>query len=334
MISYNCIQKGGGSMDIISIIVPVYNVEELLPKCLDSITNQTYENLEIILVDDGSTDSSGKICDEYKLRDKRITVIHRENGGLSAARNSGIDASHGDYILFVDSDDYIDTSMVEFLYSNSTKYNSDMTLCGFKYVYPNGETSDETVDIPPNGIITKDVFWNKFFSTNRIFYVTMWGKLYKRYLWDNLRFPVGKLHEDEFIIHELVENCNTIAIFNETLYYYFQRDNSIVNSPFCVKNLDAYEGVLLRCRFFINHNDFINAQNALTMSMYGIANGYSSLSAITKTEKARIRELKKEWRKLYSKLFWKKIPIATRIKYTVFGINTKLFIKLKRNGQS
>ena len=133
--------------ELISVIVPVYNVEEYLPKCIESIINQTYKNLEIILVDDGSTDNSGRICDEYAKKDDRIIVFHKENGGLSDARNCGIDAATGDWVQFVDSDDYIHQTMVEKMYSSCKRNQTKLAVCG--RVDVNAETGEETIILCP-----------------------------------------------------------------------------------------------------------------------------------------------------------------------------------------
>jgi glycosyltransferase involved in cell wall biosynthesis len=211
----------------ISVIVPVYNVEKYLSRCVDSIINQTYTNLEIILVDDGSTDAGGKMCDEYAQQDNRIIVIHKENGGLSDARNAGLDIATGEYIGFVDSDDFIALEFYEILYKTLIKTNSDLAFCEFQRFHNDTEIiknhtnykvrTDKGIDILNN-------FYNKHYVT----YVVMWNKLYKKDIWKNLRFPFGKIHEDEFVIHEIFYLAKQISFINASLYYYFHRENSIM----------------------------------------------------------------------------------------------------------
>ena len=192
--------------DLISVIVPVYNVEQYLERCINSIVNQTYKNLEIILIDDGSTDSSGSICDTLCTSDNRILVIHQDNGGISCARNTGIDHSRGKYVTFVDSDDWIDIRMIEKLYSRIIKDNSQIAFCNFAYVDQQGneyyDESDKT-----DHILDENQFWHDYYlKKNDTCYIVSWAKLIRRDVFANgIRFRVGKIHEDEFIIHEKIK---------------------------------------------------------------------------------------------------------------------------------
>lgn len=206
-------------MKLITIIIPVYNTEKYLKKCVMSIVNQTYKNLEIILIDDGSTDSSPMICDTLAEKDNRITVIHQANGGLSSARNTGLDNMHGDYVMFVDSDDYTDTNMIEFLLNQIG--NADISMCGYTDFDENGNLSTLNTVTVPDGIISTDTFWDYFYTDTRIYYVTVWAKLYKRNLWDNVRFPIGKLHEDEFVVHQIISQCKALAVSKSLIIFIF-----------------------------------------------------------------------------------------------------------------
>lgn len=317
-------------MKKISVIVPVYNVEKHLRKCLDSIAEQTYKSLEIILVDDGSTDTSGSICDEYALRDERFTVVHNENGGVSMARNVGLDKATGEYIMFVDSDDYIENNIAEALIKQIEQYDADMSMCGFKYADTDGSTWNQTDIATAEGCISSDEFWRRFYSGARIIGVTLWAKLYKRSLWQNIRFPIGKLHEDEFVTHLIMKNCRNIAVTKMPLYYYVQREGSIMNTRFMTENFDAAEGILTRCEFFYEQKDFDNASKSLAMAMYNIIRGLELLKEPSTADKKRVRELKKEFRSLYRKLFFKKTDFFSKLKCGVFYINTKLFTLLKK----
>lgn len=207
-------------MDLISVIVPVYNVEKYLRKCVDSILAQTYTNLEIILVDDGSPDNCGKICDEYAAKDSRIKVIHQENGGLSAARNAGLDVATGDYIGFVDSDDYIAPDMYEKLYQAIEIYNSDIALCGFKKFELESRT-----EVYEKKLLYRDEFLKELLLENIKSYA--WNKLYKKSLFDNVRFPEGELFEDLKIMHLIGEKVSAVSFTNKILYYYRIRQGSI-----------------------------------------------------------------------------------------------------------
>ena len=192
--------------DLISVIVPVYNVEQYLERCINSIINQTYKNLEIILVDDGSTDSSGSICDTLYTSDNRILVIHQDNGGLSCARNTGIDHNRGKYVTFVDSDDWIDIRMIEKLYSRIIKDNSQIAFCNLAYVDQQG---NEYYDEPDktDHILDEYQFWHDYYlKKNNGCYIVSCAKLIRRDVFANgIRFRVGKICEDEFIIHEKIK---------------------------------------------------------------------------------------------------------------------------------
>ena len=214
-------------MEKISVIVPVYNVSNYIHKCVDSIINQKYENLEIILVDDGSTDDSGNICEEYAKKDVRIKVIHKKNGGLSDARNVGIDNATGSYIGFVDSDDWIDENMYITLYQNMKKENADISCCNRYFIYTNTRTSYGT-----------DKFYEVMNSQRAIQLMCTFGylgvsaytKLYKKKLFEDIRYPKGKVNEDIYTTYKLLDKATRIVYDATPLYYYRQRKGSITNS--------------------------------------------------------------------------------------------------------
>ena len=212
---------------LISIIVPIYNVELYLRRCLDSVLNQTYTNLEIILVDDGSPDGCPQICDEYAVKDKRIIVIHKENGGLSAARNAGLDICKGEYISFIDSDDWVSEKYIETLFNISTKENADIAIG--EYISTSGNILKEQNSIFIKTFSSKEALF-RLFSKNNTTYTISCAKLYKRELFSSLRFPIGKYHEDEFTTYILFYNSKKIAYTSEILYYYYQRAGSIVST--------------------------------------------------------------------------------------------------------
>lgn len=217
---------------LISIIIPVYKIEKFIDKCIKSIISQTYRNLEIILVDDGSPDKCPGICDKYAKIDNRIKVIHKPNGGLSDARNAGIDICKGDYIGFVDGDDYISENMYEHLLEHCIKYNADIAICG---IYAIDEDYNNLSIYNPmiyNQITLSNIqALRHLFLTFDVNFEVAWNKLYKRDLFfnkDNIRYPYGKLHEDTYTTYKLLYYANNIAVFNEPLYYYVQRNGSIM----------------------------------------------------------------------------------------------------------
>ncbi|WP_010632945.1 glycosyltransferase family 2 protein, partial [Sporolactobacillus vineae] len=226
---------------LITIIVPVYNVAKYLSKCIRSIINQSYPNLEIILIDDGSTDNSGRLCDQFAKLDKRIRVIHKKNGGLSDARNAGIDLAKGELIAFVDSDDYIHRDMYLRMYEVMLKYHCDIVEVDFQEV-------NEKVD--PNNIPEEyaiKVFDRKCAIINTIVdhycrnYV--WNKLYRKDLWVNIRFPKGRAFEDVYTTHRVINKVTSLVKLEIPLYYYFQRNNSIVRSSSVKNNVDHCEAL-------------------------------------------------------------------------------------------
>jgi len=223
--------------DLVSVIVPVYNVEKYLKKCIDSILNSDYKNIEIILVDDGSKDLSGIICDDYKESYNNIKVIHKKNGGLSSARNAGIEVSAGEYILFIDSDDYITEKFVGHLVDTMNKYDVDVVQGNYEKI-DEKERSLYIPQIKNKSYHSKEDILEAFFIKENIL-VVAWGKLYKKDLFKNISFKEGRNHEDNIFIADLFEKINSYACVDMSGYKYLQRSDSIVNSSFNEKKLDA-----------------------------------------------------------------------------------------------
>lgn len=231
---------------LISVIVPVYKVEKYLEKCVDSIISQTYDNLEIILVNDGSPDKCPHICDRYKETDGRIKVIHKENGGLSSARNAGLAMCSGEYIAFIDSDDCIAEDYIEKLYSAMETENADIAICDFLYTgllaqYNKKYNSLRFPRFIANG---REMLHRYYEYENGTALVVAWGKLYRRELFRTLRYPVGRIHEDEFVFAELMLNCKKAVWIEDKLYFYLQRENSIMSGK---NNRDSF---FARCDFY------------------------------------------------------------------------------------
>lgn len=224
---------------MISIIVPVYNVAAYLDRCVDSIIRQTCTDLEIILVDDGSQDNSGKMCDEWATRDSRIKVIHKENGGLSDARNAGIDAATGDYIGFIDSDDWIEPDMYHDLLQAIQTQRAEMAVTGLVRVYGNGFSRVQYVSEQPF-VICGDRIVHAYLQQGT-FSTAAWDKLYIRELFDHRRFPVGKQYEDAPVIFDILCNIRCLAVIGKPQYNYFQRADSICGKPFSVRKMDHYD---------------------------------------------------------------------------------------------
>ncbi len=236
-------------MPKISIIVPVYNVEQFLRRCLDNILVQTFRDFEVLLVNDGSTDNSGHICREYAEKDSRIVIIEKKNGGLSSARNAGLDAAKGEYIGFVDSDDYIAPDMYEFLYENLVKYKADVSICSFYFAYGDGRIRHTK----PDGIcryMSNEEAIKTLLSTKQ-FENYVWDKLYKRHLFDKIRFPENELFEDIAIMYKLLDSSKAVIYESKPKYYYVQRAGSIVNSGFNQKKIQFIE----QCRKIVDFSE-------------------------------------------------------------------------------
>lgn len=228
---------------LISLIIPVYKVEKYLEKCIQSVINQTYENLQIILVDDGSPDNCGKICDEYAKKDHRIEVIHKSNGGLSDARNKGLEIAKGEYIGFVDSDDYIEADMYEVLYNLLKQYNADVSICNF-YTVSQGKISIKNADNGINDYNRIEILKEILLDRNIQSYA--WNKLYKKELFDEIKYPIGKKYEDIGTTFYVFEKCNKIVVTSEPEYYYLKRSDSLVNNVTESTVLDYTEIIIQR----------------------------------------------------------------------------------------
>jgi glycosyltransferase involved in cell wall biosynthesis len=239
---------------LVSVIVPVYKVEKYLDRCLNSIAKQTYKKLEIILVDDGSPDNCPKICDDWAQKDDRIKVVHKQNGGLSDARNAGLEVMTGDLIMFVDSDDYVDQNIIEKLLVLMEKTNADISCANYIKVDENYKFLEHK---KRRGKICIYEGEKKFdcMLKHYVQSIVAWGKLYKKEIFDGIRFPFGKIFEDQFIAHKLIENANKFAYTNEVLYFYLQRPTSITGSELSIKSTYILDACSNRLKYF-KDNDF------------------------------------------------------------------------------
>lgn len=210
---------------LISVIIPAYNVKDYLDRCMDTVLKQTYKNIEIFLVDDGSTDDTGKLCDKYAEKDSRVKVIHKKNGGVSRARNAALDMITGEYICFVDSDDYTSLEMFEKLISAVKENDCDIAICG-KYIEDDGQISIEGPKVDQMLIFDNDGAIDRLIE-DKIINNYPWDKIYKKYLFDNIRFPEGRNYEDVAIMHKVFYKAKKICRIPECLYYYQKRSGSI-----------------------------------------------------------------------------------------------------------
>ena len=257
--------------DRISVVVPIYNVAPFLRECVDSILNQEYENIEIILVDDGSTDESPIICDEYANMDKRIKVFHKENGGLSDARNFGIKKASGKYIAFIDSDDYIATDFISILYRKMKDHNVKISAVGYCHLFPNGE-------IEYNNFRDINRLYNEeeaqiYLNSVGYFNVAVWNKLYAKELFGDIEFPIGKKSEDWFIMYKLIEKAQGIYYCSDEKYFYRQRSGSITKSSnINIDAINAAEEVYDYFKFKQRHEVIPFAAQSLAFALIGVYN--------------------------------------------------------------
>lgn len=291
-------------MSLISVIVPVYKVERYVERCIDSILNQTLTDFELILVDDGSPDNSGTICDEYLKRDKRIKVIHQKNGGLSAARNSGIkwvvNHSNSEWISFIDSDDWVHPQYLELLLRMVLELDVCIGVCGFE------RTSTQGKMVYVDDIAMTKYVPEEYWIKNRVNATVAWGKLYKKELFLKMRYPVGKIHEDEYVTYKLLFSYSYIAVIDYPLYFYYQNTDSITSQEWSIKRLDGVQAFKDQLSFFKdNHYELAKDQ--------AVFNYYEAL--------------------YYSLICLSKFPEYSKIKKELTGCLRKLIRKEKKTLQ-
>lgn len=234
--------------DLVSVIIPVYNVEAFLDRCVTSVVNQTYANLEIVLVDDGATDSSPELCERWAEKDPRIIVVHKPNGGLSSARNAGIARSTGPWIAFIDSDDWIEPDYIETLHTLAVEHDADLSVCSL-YDY---RTPEHMLDPLKDEITTGRDLFIKVTQTDNWRYQVAWNKLYARRLCPPDLFPEGKLHEDTFTFPKIALNAGIVVVTSKPLYHYMVNPGSIMHTKYSIRNLDVVEAMIMRLNIAID----------------------------------------------------------------------------------
>ena len=235
------------SLPLISVIVPIYKVEKYLDRCVKSLVEQVYYNLEIILVDDGSPDFCPEKCQEWSGRDERIKVIHKQNGGLSDARNAGLEIAKGEYVLFVDSDDWVSPDYVTCLYQ--AVHSTDSDICECEIVKTDQEISADATEKESGSICYETEEALKLLIQDSVFHQYVWNKIYKIDCLKGISFVKGKVNEDEFWTYQVFGRANKIAKIQKKLYYYFQRSESIMGVKYSVKRLDALEAKIERQKY-------------------------------------------------------------------------------------
>ena len=313
-------------MDQISIVVPVYNVENCLSYCVESLRQQTYKNIEIILVDDGSTDSSGEICDQYAREDDRIKVLHIENGGLSNARNTGVKESSTDWIVFIDSDDYYDHRAIEYLVELRDKYRVDLVATPVIEVR-NYENSDFLGDFREkySGKLDRRTALEQMFYGNYVG-THSGGKLYKKEILLRFPYPNGMLYEDLALAYEHIAFCENIAVSDLNLYKYYRRPGSIVNSKYSDRLLDFYKAMEWN-RNYIERDYPNDKEMRRALNVRYVFNGLHIIHAMLSSDMyAEVNKIRKE----YIQYFKDVIPNSNvtrknKLKYILFLVSAKLY---------
>lgn len=311
----------------ISVIVPIYNVEKYLDRCIESILKQTYKNIEIILVDDGSTDNSGKMCDQFAKRDNRIKVIHKKNGGMSDARNVGLDFVSGEYIAFVDSDDWISPVMFERLYSILKKYKTEIVVCEPIYAYETyideQQFSGKSFELSKRKAIELLIEDRKFRSV-------VWNKLYARRLWADIRFPKGKHYEDVHIVYKIYDMCETISFLDQGLYYYFQRSQSIVHSTNFESHMELVHAVEERAKFLkLKYPDMTPRLSASVISSVLIVYRELGIYKI-KIDKNTKKYMRKKINSYKRKNIFQYLSPRMKIEYVLYLITPEGLVKISK----
>ena len=252
-----------GQQQVVSVVIPVYGVEQYLDRCIQSVVEQDYEQLDIVVVDDGSPDGCPELCDEWAARDSRIRVVHKENGGLASARNAGLDIIIGDMVTFVDSDDYVEPDYIAAMINATEEKHADLAMCSVFHEDTDGNPIEQTAPVrrkeyaPIADTLTAcsgiDCMRQRG-EENGADNVVAWNKLYRRQLWEGLRYPVGKLHEDEFVTYRIFGRVNTAVLLPERLYHYVERTGSIMHTKYTLRSLDLIEALIGKVCFLLDRN--------------------------------------------------------------------------------
>ena len=304
----------------VSIIVPVYQVENYIRQCIDSILVQTFTDFELILVYDGSKDKSGQICDEYAVLDQRVKVIHKENGGLSDTRNCGMDQAVGNYFMFVDSDDYIAPTMLEYLYKALMNKEADIAVCNFLYFFEEDRKRDFSTNIQSEVLSGAEIFYSR--KNERVYgiWTVAWNKLYKRETLGNVRFRFGKYHEDEFWANDIYQMDIKVVTIPECLYYYRQRDNSIMGRKNIKRDFDILEA--LQERIAVYFMDERHADQAYKVMIFSLEYLAESKKLITnKDEENQFLQAEKKTKDMIKRLKKMKLSKIKSVSLVFIGMN-------------
>ena len=304
----------------VSIIVPVYQVEKYIRQCVDSILAQTFTDFELILVDDGSKDQSGQICDEYARMDTRVKVIHKENGGAADTRNRGMDQAVGDYVMFVDSDDYIAPTMLECLYRNMLNENADIAACNYLYFFENDRQKDFAINVKSEVLTGSEIFYYRKNERNYGFWTVVWNKLMKRETVGKIRFRSGKYYEDEFWANEIYQMDIKIVTIPECLYYYRQHENSTMRQKKIARSLDLIEAYQERIYIYLQEQKY--SGQAYKVLVYSLEHLEESKRLITnEDERKKYIQAEKLTKDIVNQLKKRKLSRIQKVSLVFLGIN-------------
>ena len=308
---------------LISVIVPVYKTQQYLDRCIGTIRNQTYKNLEIILVDDGSPDQSGEICERFALEDRRIRVVHKENGGLSSARNAGIDVMTGEYAAFVDSDDDIALDMIETLYGLCVTHDAQIACGGVEKVNDQGHVGYFNDDVTDFLLLTREEAMGELLENRRILN-SLWDKLYHKSIFDGIRMTKGILYEDCDVMYRCIQKAERVVYTGKPLYHYYLSQGSILRASFNVKRFDLITVLRKRMAFYQQeYPQFLDVARAKYVDL-GLEILYQSRSA--KDCQALRKELADEIRQMLRE--YPNLPMTrnNRIKVLFFRMGMPMFV--------
>ena len=315
-------------MDLITVIIPVYNAEKTLNNTIQNLVGQTWNDLEILLIDDESTDSSGRICDNWAADDDRVHVIHKMHGGVSAARNLGLKEAHGEYIVMVDSDDIVSNNMISELYRSLESSNADMAICDFAQ---GKERNHQFSRNDKSGIVERvngiDVLHRIYQgSHSALRYVAPWAKLYKKELFNGLCYPEGKIFEDIYLTHQLLYRCNSIVLLGDELYYYYEHQDSIMHQKYNAKKLDYLEALKQRIEFFQTHNLKDLEKEAYDEYLHSLIWEYSRARDLLANKKV-MKDITRRYREIYvNGSSSNRYSQETKMFLKTFSINPELIV--------
>ncbi|MCI6420699.1 MAG: glycosyltransferase [Blautia sp.] len=303
----------------VSIIVPVYQVEKYIRQCVDSILAQTFTDFELILVDDGSKDKSGQICDEYARMDTRVKVIHKENGGAADTRNRGMDQAVGNYVMFVDSDDYLAPTMLECLYRNILNENADIAACNYLYFFENDRKKDFATNVQSEVLTGTEIFYYRKNERNYGFWTVVWNKLMKRETVGKVRFRSGKYYEDEFWANEIYQMDIKIVTIPECLYYYRQHENSTMRQKKIARSLDLIEAYQERIYIYLQEQKY--SGQAYKVLVYSLEHLEESKRLITnEDERKKYIQEEKRTKDIVNQLKKRKLSRIQKVSLVFLGI--------------